>query len=213
MSRTDDVYKPALADKKIPLLTLDNKWHQLFTQTQPDKRLKRLEDELNELLKRQGKANSEIKEIRKLKKRLMKEIVDNATGASIENDQAAQRRTDESKRLINECNEKMEGYKAELLELPEKIDKVNYKLMLATMEICYDRLKENEREIEETAKWIAKVRIELKKRLIRKQEKEIMNQELYSYMHDIFGADVIEIFDMKYQVKETKDAGDSDGVE
>lgn len=213
MSRTDDVYKPALADKKIPLLTLDNKWHQLFTQTQPDKRLKRLEDELNELLKRQGKANSEIKEIRKLKKRLMKEIVDNATGASIENDQAAQRRTDESKRLINECNEKMEGYKAELLELPEKIDKVNYKLMLATMEICYDRLKENEREIEETSKWIAKVRIELKKRLIRKQEKEIMNQELYSYMHDIFGADVIEIFDMKYQVKETKDAGDSDGVE
>lgn len=25
-----------------------------------------------------------------------------------------------------------------------------------------------------------------------------MNQELYSYMHDIFGAEVIEIFDMKY---------------
>ena len=26
----------------------------------------------------------------------------------------------------------------------------------------------------------------------------MMNHQLYSYMHDIFGADVIEIFDMKY---------------
>ena len=30
-----------------------------------------------------------------------------------------------------------------------------------------------------------------------------MNQELYSYMHDIFGPDVIDIFDMKYDPKET----------
>ena len=29
-----------------------------------------------------------------------------------------------------------------------------------------------------------------------------MNQQLYSYMHDIFGADVIEIFDMKYNPDE-----------
>lgn len=45
---------------------------------------------------------------------------------------------------------------------------------------------------------VAAIRVELKKRLIRKQEMEQMNQELYSYMHDIFGAEVIEIFDMKY---------------
>lgn len=212
MSRTDDVFKPALADKKIPLLTLDNKWHQLFTQAQPDKRLKRLEEELNELIKRQGKANTEIREIRKLKKKLMKEIMDNAVEASVEDDPVARKRTDESKRLINECNEKMQAYKDELLELPEKIDKVNYQLMLVTMEICYDRLKENEKEIEETSNWIARVRVELKKRLIRKQEKEIMNQELYSYMHDIFGADVIEIFDMKYQMKK-KDVGNKDSAE
>ena len=29
-----------------------------------------------------------------------------------------------------------------------------------------------------------------------------MNQELYTYMHNIFGADVIEIFDMKYNPSE-----------
>lgn len=212
MSRADDIYKPALEGKKIPVLTLDNKWHQLFTQTEPDKRLKRLEKELNKLLKRQGKANTETAKLKKLKKKLLKDIMDNAVEASCENDHMALKRTDESKRLVNECNEKIKGYEEELLELPKEIDRVNYELMLATMDICYDRLKDNQREIEETARWVAQIRIELKKRLIRKQEKEIMNQELYSYMHDIFGADVINIFDMKYQVKETKNTENKDGV-
>lgn len=204
MSRTDDIYKPALAGKKIPVLTLDNKWHHLFTQAEPDKHINQLADELNELVKRQGKANTEIKEIKRLKKKLMQDIVDNASEASLENDLKAQKKADENKRLINECNEKIEAYEDELLELPGEIERVNRELMLATMEICYDRLKENEKEIEETAKWIARIRVELKKKLIRKQEKELMNQELYAYMHDIFGADVIDIFDMKYQGPQTE---------
>ena len=206
MSRTEDIFKPALAGKKIPVLTLDNKWHRLFTQMDPDKRLKRLESKLNKLIQKQGKANTEVKSIRGLKKKLMKEIIDNAEEASVENDPAAQRRTDESMRLINECNEKIEGYREELIELPKEIERANYELMLATMEICYDRMKENQREIEEIIQWVADIRVELKKKLIRKQEKEDMNQELYSYMHDIFGADVINIFDTKYQVKKRENA-------
>ena len=70
MSRTDEVFKPALNGRKIPVLTLDNKWHQLFTKAEPDRELKRLENELNTLLKKQGKANTEIKELKKLKNRL-----------------------------------------------------------------------------------------------------------------------------------------------
>mgnify|MGYP000801289842 FL=1 len=72
MSRADDIYKPALEGKKIPVLTLDNKWHQLFTQAEPDKRIKRLENQLNKLLKRQGKANTEITKLKKLKRKLLK---------------------------------------------------------------------------------------------------------------------------------------------
>lgn len=198
MSRKEDIYKPALMGKKIPILTLDNKWHRLFTQAQPDKHILQLEEELNELVKRQGKANTDIKEIKKLKKRLLQEIMEFAEDAS-KGDASAQKKTEDNSRLVNECNEKIEGYEDELIELPREIDRVNKELMLSTMEVCYERLKQNEAEIEETSKWIAQVRIELKKRLIRKQEQEMMNQELYSYMHDIFGADVINLFDMKYK--------------
>ena len=198
MSRKDEIYSPALKEKKIPILTLDNKWHRLFTQTNPNKTILRLEEELNDLLKKQGKATTESKDIKRLKKKLMQEIVENAEGTAEGNNQKALKKMEDNKRLINECNERLTMYEDQLIELPGEIDRVIRELMLQTMDICYDTLKTNETEIEETAKWVAAIRVELKKRLIRKQEMEQMNQELYSYMHDIFGAEVIEIFDMKY---------------
>lgn len=202
MSKSDEKFKAALDGKKIPILTLDNKWHQLFTKTEPDKQLLKLQDELNELMKRQGKAGTEIKKIKALKKKLMDEIVEKADEASSGKDKKAESKIEDNKRLISECNEKLEEYEDELIELPRQIDSVNKKLMLKTMDVCYDTLKRNKAEIEETAKWITAVRIELKKRLIRKQEQELLNQELYTYMHNIFGADVIDVFDMEYLNKE-----------
>ena len=202
-SRKEEVYRPALNGKKIPTLTLDNKWHRLFTQTKSTEEIKTYEAELNELLKRQGKLTNEIKKIKKLKTKLMNEIVtkmDSLNGA--EPSSADTKELEEHKRLINECKEKMDANEDELLDIPQKIDTVNFQLMLETMDSCYQTLKENTEEIEEIANWVREIRIELKKKLIHKQEKEIMNQKLYAYMHDIFGADVIEIFDMKYNPSE-----------
>ena len=201
MSRTDEVFKPALSGRKIPVLTLDNKWHQLFTKAEPDRELKRLENELNTLLKKQGKANTEIKELKKLKNRLMGEIVHLADEATGGKDKNAEKKLEENTKLINECNEKTQEYEDQLMELPREIDRVNKELMIKTMEICYDTLKRNKEEIDETSKWISFVRVELKKRLIRKQEQEQMNQDIYTYMHNVFGPDVIDMFDLEYLIK------------
>lgn len=202
MSKTEDVFAPAIKGKKIPVLTLDNKWHRLFTQTKPNKQILKLEAELNELLKKQGGANQDMKKIKQLKKKLMKEIVEHADDATTGKNKKAEKKLEDNKRLINECNEKLEECEELLLEIPGQIDAVNKQLMLKTMEVCYETLRQNKKEIDETAVWIEEVRNELKKRLIRKQEQEIMNQELYAYMHDIFGADVIDMFDMQYLKKE-----------
>ena len=105
---------------------------------------------------------------------------------------------DDNTRLINECNEKMEAYEDELLELPREIEQTNYQLMLLTMDICYEVLQEGSKELEEIEAWITEMRRELKKKLVRKREIEIETQQIYSYMHDIFGAEVIEIFDMNH---------------
>ena len=41
------------------------------------------------------------------------------------------------------------------------------------------------------------MRIDLKKNIIKKQNREINSKEIYSYMHDIFGAEIIDVFDLK----------------
>ena len=198
MKRTEDIYKPALKGKKIPILTLDNKWHRLFTQADSNAQIEALSKELNELLMRQGKLNTESKEIKRIKKKLMDEIVQATADMGKVLDKKTEKKLEENKRLIGECNEKLEDYADELRMLPGEIDYVNTRLMIATMETCYEYLQDNTTEIEEIDQWVKEVRVELKKKLVRKQEKELNNHALYSYMHDIFGADVIEIFDMKY---------------
>ena len=202
MSRTEEVFQPALIGKKIPILVLDNKWHKLFTQAEYSSELKGMEKEMNNLLKRQGKVNTESKEIKKLKKKLMDEIVVLADEMGQHPTKKQEKDMVDHKRLINDCNEKLEAYEEEMVELPRQINQLNNKMMLMTMEVCYKRIQQNTTELEAIEEWIGNIRRELKKKVIRKQEQEAMNRQLYSYMHDIFGADVIELFDMKYNPEE-----------
>lgn len=195
MPISEEKFKAALADKRIPVLILDSKWHQLFKRAGTTEEIERLEKELTALLKRQGRINSELKEIKKIKGELMNSIVSSMD----EKDEKSEKKVNDSKRLINESNDKMDALEDELLELPRQIDSVNKELMLQTMALCYEKLSENTDEIEKIADWIHGIRIQLKKNIIKKQEKEFQNADLYTYMHDIFGPDVMEIFDLRYE--------------
>lgn len=197
MSRREEVYIPALIGKKIPILTLDHKWHQLFSQVHTTAAIKNAEEELNALLKQQGKINTETKDIKKIKNRLMDEIVNMMEDADTPE---VSKKIEENKRLIEECNEKLETYKDESLDLPKLINNANKNLMILTMEACYEDIQENHQQVEEITEWINNIRVELKKNMVRKEEMQRRNQDLYAYMHDIFGADVIELFDMKFGV-------------
>ncbi|MCM1186649.1 MAG: hypothetical protein NC251_08990 [Lachnoclostridium sp.] len=194
-------FQNALYGKRLPILTLDNKWYRLLTKV-GKAQVKPLETQLNDLLKRQGKINTETKEIRKLKKQLMNDIVTMVDEAEQKGNKAMEKQIEKSKQLVEEYNATLEAYKDEEMELPGQIDKANVQLMLATMENCYGTLQKNTEDIREIAKWVAQIRVELKKQLIRKQEMEQKNLEIYSYMNDLFGADVVNLFDMKYNPKE-----------
>ncbi|MBQ2183473.1 MAG: hypothetical protein II399_02460, partial [Lachnospiraceae bacterium] len=124
MSRSDEVYKPALEGKKVPVLTLDHKWHRLFTQIDSNSEIKSLEKELNELLKRQGKINTETKEIKALKNKLMEEI----RSSSMDSESVDPAKIEENKKLVEDCNQKRESYQDEALDLPNEINEINKKL-------------------------------------------------------------------------------------
>lgn len=202
MERSDSkqkkkAFSDALQGKKIPVLTLDHKWYRLLDEF-GKREAQNLSDQLNALLKRQGKINTESKEIRKLKKNLMNEIVPMVNEAEETGDKKLEKKIDQNKRLIEECNEKLEAYQDELKELPGEIDRVNRQLMLLTMECCYKTMQQNSADIKLIDDWVTEIRIELKKRLVEKQEMEQKNQQIYAYMHDVFGADVLNLFDMTY---------------
>lgn len=189
----DKAFLEALQHNKIPVLVLDQKWHRLFAISGKPQDVKDLEVEENELLARQGKLNTELKELKQLKTTLMKNIVEkmDASGANDE--------MNEDKRLIDETNEKIAADEDELLDLPKMIKEKNDELMMATMRFSYDKLRTNTEEINQISDWIRQFRIELKKNIIRKQNREINNREIYSYMHDVFGKDVLNLFDVHYE--------------
>ena len=68
-------FKSALIGKTVPLLVLDQKWHRLFAVHGKTEEIKELEQKLNTLLAEQGRLNNRLKELKKLKGRLLDEIV------------------------------------------------------------------------------------------------------------------------------------------
>ena len=153
-------FETALSKVSVPVLVLDNRWHRLFKRIGITPEISALEKELGELLKRQGKINTEIKSLKKIKSDLMRGIVDNMDDGSGQNRQNEKTQED-NKRLINDANDKIAAHEDELMELPREIDRVNRQLMLLSMDLCYDKLSENTDEIEKIAEWIKDIRIEI----------------------------------------------------
>ena len=131
-----------------------------------------------------------MKELKKLKGRLLDEIVQ-----GMDDKQA---KVEENKRLVDEINQKLEECEDELMDIPHQIRETNDALMVLSMDYFYDKIRVNQTEAAEIEEWINQVRIDLKKNIIRKQNRDINNREIYAYLHDIFGAEVINVFDIKY---------------
>ena len=200
MAGKDSKYSEALIGKDIPILSQDEKWQQLFILSPKSEKIESLEAELNELVEKQENFRKKIKDIKRLKKKLLGEIVvlrDDA-GKNPKDRKKIEADIDDHTRLISDCNEKIEECEDEMLGLPREIYQVDYNLMIETMNMFYKIMHDNTTQINAIDEWISKVRVQLKKNIIHMQEKEIENFNVYSYMHDIFGPEVIDLFDLKY---------------
>jgi hypothetical protein len=195
----EENFHKAISQSKIPILVLDNKWHRLFAVHGKGEDVTSLENEIKDLISHQGQLNNDLKSLRQIKNELMENIVSNMSGDESTSDADVDKEMAKNKRLIEETNEKMAQIEDELLDLPRSIESKNKELMFLTMGYCYSHLRTNKKEAKEIDEWIHNIRIELKKNIIRKQNRVINNKEMYSYMHDIFGKDVLDLFDVRYE--------------
>lgn len=192
-------FREALKKAHVPVLVLDQKWHRLFAISGKPDNIKALEVDVNELLAFQGKINEELKTLKKVKANLMQSVMNNMQGAEQQDQTSAEVKSlDDSKRLLEETNERIDADNDALLDAQEQLSEANTSLMIATMQFTYQKLRTNSDEIRQISEWIADVRVKLKKNLIKKQNREINNKEIYGYMHDIFGKEVVELFDVRY---------------
>ena len=201
--KEDKDFEKALSGKKIPILVLDQKWHRLFAIHGKTDEIAAAEHELDELLKKQGKYNNDIKDLKKLKTKSMSNIV-----ANMEDDE--DEKLDNDKRIIDEINDRVDAIEEALADVQQQIRQVNEHLMILSMGYFSEKIEKNRQESQQIDEWIANIRVELKKNVIKKQNRDINNREIYSYLHDIFGAEVLDLFDIEYDDPMVLDNGKRD---
>lgn len=177
--------------KSLPILTLDERWYHLVTDKIKTDEIRYWEKEVNELLKKQGQVNTDIKEVKKIKSNIIKEVVENMEDDSSNN----KKKMTQNQRLIKEAKDKISQLEDESLELPRKLARANEQLMLETVKVCFEKINSNKEDLEVLNKWIDSTRVKLKKNLLIKQDKEAVNEKMYTYMHDIFGAEIMGTLD------------------
>ena len=131
----------------------------------------------------------------------MDQILNNMGTTTGDKEVLRSQKVGKSKELIQDINDKILENEMKFSDIPREIKQINYLLMLESMQVCYDRMTENSEEIKKLEKWILNARNELKEKLLDKQDREMKNQQIYTYMHDVFGAQAMELFDNQYEEK------------
>ncbi|NLC18688.1 MAG: hypothetical protein GX757_05615 [Clostridiales bacterium] len=186
-----------IKDIKLPILTLDNRWHLLFDD-QKTERILELEEKVNNLLKRQGKLINDVKDMKRLKKTLIKEIMMNMD-LNAELDKEKDKKLDKNKKYINELNDKINKAMDELGDLPYLIRDANAELVTESIHVLYERLIKNRDRLNEISERINRLRDELEQKVEQKHELEANNAGIYSYMHDLLGVDFMNVLDSEYK--------------
>lgn len=188
-----ELIESGLSKRKIPILILDERYNIVMPDKDKTPQIKKLEARINTLLKKQGKVTNDIKEVKKIKARLMQEVVDNMDDSGGES--VRQKKMGKTQKLLQEAKSKLEELEDSELEIPKELENANRELLLEFIQVCYGRMNANREDIELLTKWINEMRVELKKKLVIKQEKETKNSNIYAYMHDLLGPGLIQMFD------------------
>lgn len=187
-----------LSSKRIPIVVLDERWHKLYEKEPKSLRVVELEKKLNDLLKQQGRLVSEGKSLKSAKNQLMGGIVANMNVDLSPAGKLNGKKLQRSQKLIQEINGKLKETDNDLAEMPYRIKEANSKLVVEGINQCYQKLEVNADERNELDRKMNAMREELKHMIVRKQDLEEENANIYTYMHDVLGSEIMELLDQKY---------------
>lgn len=185
----------SLQNKNVPLLILDEKWLEIFPEHLQNAEIRRLVAQLNDLLKKQGRGQEEIKGLKRYKSQMMQEIVQYMGADESALGRLKQKKLDKNQKKILELNEQLEEAEDSLSDMPYRLRQVNAELMLESTRVCYERFRTNKERLSELDGEVAQLREKLKLRLLEKQEREMQDGKMYSYLHSMLGVELMEELD------------------
>ena len=190
--------RKVLRKNDISLLILDERWNSLFNTVQKTPEILKTEEELKGLLKQQSRLGAEAKEISLHKKACMDKILQLTTEVFDNGNEDAKREMHECEREIKRINERLVEIEDELDNIPRLIKEVNLKLLENTVNVVYFKIRANQKRVAELEKLIEIEREKLKSYI---DEKEALSQDdtdIYSYFHDLLGAEELEKLDREF---------------
>ena len=152
----DDILEK-IKRSKIPALSLDIRWQSLFDFIGKSGKIIKLEKKVNEVMKSRGRINTDKSDLKKVKKKLMQEIMINMDSPE---SSRANKKMMKSRELIEEINDKLILLEDEELDIPDKLKEANAELALETMSEIFDKYEDNCDDIESLNQWINDTRIE-----------------------------------------------------
>ncbi len=191
-----------LTEQKMPIIILDHSWHQLLKEIKTPQ-LEALEKKLNDLLKKQGKYNTDYIEYSRMKKDMLDTILKLTEEAFGANSKEAHEKINDQKKMVLKINEKLEEIENHLDTLPQEIQQVNGYLVDQSVQLCYNYMNQYKLESEELEEEIQNIRSTLMKKTEKKKAYDQKAEQLYQYLHRLVGPGFIEKLDNKFWEKKT----------
>jgi len=190
--------RKVLRKNDISLLILDERWNGLFANAEKTPEITACEERLKTLLKDEARINAESKEISQLKKKCMDKIIQLTTEAFEKNNENARNEMKNCEKEIKRINERLVKIEEELDNIPGLIKETNLELLEHTVNIVYFSLRKNQERARELDALIEETKEKLMKYIDERATLSQDDTDIYSYFHDLLGAEELEKLDKEF---------------
>lgn len=197
---SDMSLRQVFRNKKIPIVTLDERFINLFPEEKMSGVQRRLRDELVELMKDQSRVLDDIKGLKRYKSQLMQEIVENMEVDHTPLGKLKERKLAKNQKLIEDINHKLLIAEDNLEKLPGEIAAKNEELMVESLQRCYSNVYEKNLRKKALADEIKDMEVKL--RNLKKQKLEIEKdyRGTYTYLYDMLGTEMMRKIDEEQDI-------------
>ncbi len=187
-----------LRKNDISLLILDERWNMLFSNTQKTPSIERSEDRLKELLKQEARLIAQKQEMAASKKLHLDNIIKLTEDVFEKNDIDAKKQMQASEREIKSINDRAACIEEQLDAMPDRLKQANLELLEQTVNIVYYKIRASKKRVEELEKLIEETKVKLKEYIDEKESLLQDDTDIYSYFHDLLGAEELEKLDKEF---------------